>query len=58
MKVAKVCAVLRRSEGATPKTIVTIAQIAIAARVIIDGITTLTESLLGSVKKSITTTRR
>jgi len=52
MNAANVCAVLSNSEGATPSTIVITAHIPIAARVITEGITTLTESLFGSVKRA------
>ncbi len=57
MKLAKLPAVVSSSEGAIPKTIEINTETEIEILLLIEGITTETESLVGSVKNIIIITR-
>jgi len=57
MKLAKLPAVVSSSEGAIPKTIEINTEAEIEILLLIEGITTETESLVGSVKNIIIITR-
>ena len=57
MKLAKLPAVVSSSEGAIPKTIEINTEAEIEILLLIEGITTETESLVGSVKNIMIITR-